>query len=74
MCIQVQKFTVLEKDFSMPGGELGEFLHAYQNSLHVVPKIVYTKLSFTVSYKLDILPILAGVYPCFIIQLIFVQQ
>ena len=47
MRIQVQKFTVLEKDFSMPGGELGEFLHAYQNSLHVVPKIVYTKLSYS---------------------------
>ena len=36
--IQVQKFTVLEKDFSMPGGELGEFLHLYQNGC---TKIVY---------------------------------
>lgn len=23
--MQVQKFTLLDKDFSMPGGELGEF-------------------------------------------------
>ena len=27
LCLQVQKFTMLEKDFSMPGGELGEFLY-----------------------------------------------
>lgn len=24
LCLQVQKFTILEKDFSVPGGELGK--------------------------------------------------